>query len=675
MLSPDLHANGMPAAPDGTTNRGRRRSANYPRLTARRWLLVVVASVLAFVAVVVLRAAGALTGWAYLLVLGVMLLLIPTSRYFSQRVLLSVVGLAGTAPIMWWVTGPLDDLNRGSAVLGAAAAALVGSGTYKLLRRQPLRTQLPQFHAVDVLPLAAATASLWVVQNFIRVRSAEQSLLLLTQSWDFAPHFNMYNMIRTHGSVIALLPAAPDGGPWSAATYPQGFHSLMATLAEVAAGTSTADVGQELVLFCRLIGVVGILGTLLVVAGLTSLPVLRHNFLVSLPLVTIVATAWIVGPGAIPVFGAFPNFGLGVALCVACVAVVQMRRVIPPALGFGALILALIGVAHGWILLLVLCLPSVLVYGWHLLQHRTQLTKPVLGFQFLVGFLGLGALGAAIWQLRSMTAGAVLTTTGGIDRADSGVAIMCITMNAFVALAFYSRRKVGSTEARHGTLTSLHVLATPLFASVLLLFLGIFQLVQSGAISYYFYKSFLAVEILAIVCTVIGAAELWSPFFLQRHRGKTFVAASLLTSLGATQFFGLPVTALDEQGLQPTAQGSVAEHHQSSLLAGGMPPMIHKMIQISQIKQDRTFIYVGFNDFFDPLLFGQWSLSLQGKWTNNVEPALPMARPMYEGPSKVPEAIIEILRSLPDVDVAVDRELVAELRGAFPEYAARIITY
>lgn len=186
------------------------------------------------------------------------------------------------------------------------------------------------------------------------------------------PHFNMFNMARNHGSVIAVLPAAPDGGRWSAATYPQGFHSLAATFAEVVAGRTADDAGQEVLLFCRLVGVIRVLCTLLVVAGLTSLPVLRHNFFVTLPLVAIVSTAWVVGPGAIPKFGAFPDFGLGVALCVACVAIVQLRRVIHPALASTALILALAGVAHGWILLLDLCLPSAVVYGWHLFRHRAQ---------------------------------------------------------------------------------------------------------------------------------------------------------------------------------------------------------------------------------------------------------------------------------------------------------------
>lgn len=674
MFSPDLHVKAMTSTQE-VSARGPRRSLTDTGRSASQWLLIISAAALVFLIVLLIRTHSGLTGWPYVLALGLVLILIPTSRNFSQRILFSLVGLTGAAPIMWWVTGPIDELNRGSVALAVAAAALAGSASYWLIKRQTLRTFLPQLHAVDGLPVLAAFASLWIVQSFLSVRSFEQALLLLTQSWDFAPHFNMYNMIRSHGSVIAVLPAAPDGGPWSAATYPQGFHSLLATLAEVVAGSKAGDIGQELVLFCRLVGVVSVLGTLLVVAGLASLPVLRRNFFVTLPLIAIVATAWIVGPGAIPVFGAFPNFGLGVALCVAIIALVQLRRVIHPALASAALIFALIAVAHGWILLLVLCLPSALVYGWHLLQHRTQLGKRLVAFHILLALLGGAALVAAAWQLHSMSAGEVLTTAGGIALADSGVAVLCIIANAFVALAFYSRRQVGTVEARHGTLTSLHVLATPLFAAVLLICLAIFQLVQAGAVTYYFHKSFLAVEILAIVCTVIGAAELWSPLLIERSHRKAFLAASLLTSLGATQFFGLPFTGLSHQGLKPTAHGSTALLQQTALLGGQMPPWIPKMVAVSRIKQERPFIYVGFNDGFDPLLAAQWSLTLQGKWTNKIEPAIPMIRPMYKGPSKVPNSIDMILKVMPDLDVAVDRELVPELRAAFPRYASRIITY
>ena len=672
MLSPDLQS--VSSAPTRSA-RPRNRPTGGPKLSLFQILLLLVISSLAFLAVVAVRHSGALTGWRFGILLGFVLLLIPTSRSFSQRILVASVGIAGLAPMIWWYSGPMPGLDRGSFVLALAAAGLTASAAFWIVTRRPLRAFLPYANVVDILPVVAALASLWAVQGFISVRSPEEALLLLTRSWDFAPHFNMYDMIRNHGAVLAVLPAAADGSPWSAATYPQGFHSLLATLAEVVAGSKPGDPGEELVLFCRLIGAVTILGTVMVIAGLTSLPVLRRNFLVTLPLVTIVATAWIVGPGSIPVFGAFPNFGLGVALCVACIAIVQLRRVIPPSLASAALTMALVGVAHGWILLLVLCLPSVAVYGWHLIRHRTQLRSWDVTVQSAIAVVGVAALGAAVWQLHALSAGDVLTTNGGIALADTGVAVLCVIANAFVALAFFSRRKAGSEEHRHGTLTSLHVLATPLFGAALLLALGIFQLVQSGSVTYYFHKSFLAVEIVAIVCTVIGIAELWSPILLKKSGRKTFVAASLLTTLGATQFFGLPFIGMSEQGLKPTASGATALLQQTTALSGPMPPLIPKLLAISRVKQERTFIYAGFNDFFDPLLAAQWSLTLQGKWTNNVEPSIPLVSPLYKGPSKVPNAMIAILEKMPELDVMVDPELLPELRAAFPEYASRIITF
>ena len=255
------------------------------------------------------------------------------------------------------------------------------------------------------------------------------------------------------------------------------------------------------------------------------------------------------------------------------------------------------------------------------------------------------------------------------------MAVLFIVANALVALAFYSRRKMGPAHARRGTLTSLHVLATPLFAAVLLVALAVFQLTQASRLSYYFHKSFLAVELVAIFCTVVAAAELWSPLLARYGQRKTFVAASLLAAFGATHFFGLPFTGLSEQGLKPTAPGAAGVLGQAELLSTPPPRLIGKMVGMARLESPRPFVYVGFDEGFDPQLAAQWSLALQGKWTEASDLAAPMVRPMYDGPSHVPEAIEGILRSLPGIDVVVDPELVPELRAWRPQYASRIITY
>ncbi|WP_148258102.1 hypothetical protein [Pseudarthrobacter phenanthrenivorans] len=618
---------------------------------------------------------GSLTGWQYLVILGLIMLLIPIGKNLSQRLMLSVVFLAGTSPFMWWFTADVAFLDRGTSLFALSAALLAGFVAHSVLLRLPLRRFLPSVHAVDALPFAAAGASTWLVQKLLLPGSLEATFLILSRSWDFAPHFNMFRMLRNHGVVIPLLPPAPDGSQWSAASYPQGYHALLATLAEVAAGKVAGDVAHESVLFLRLVAGVTILGTVLVVAALTSLPAMRRSFLLTLPFVSVAATAWIVGPGAIPVFGAFPNFALGVALSVAVIVVVQLRRVLHPVTATSALIFAVTAVVHGWFLLLFLCIPSVLVYIAHVFWHRRAIGSRRLALHFALGAVGVAGLFGAVWQLRKLSAADVLTTTGGIAQADAGVAVLCILANAFVALTFYSRRRLGQAEDRRGTLTSLHVLATPIFAGILLVALAVFQLMSPSGITYYFHKSFLAVELVAIICTLIGAADLWSSRWLIHTGRKSFVAASLLTSFGATHFFGLPFTGLAERGLRPTAEGSVGLLQQVETLSEPMPRLVEKMARMAALDRQRPFVYVGFNDGFDPQLAAQWSLTLQGRWTESMQATIPMVKPLYAGPSHVPESIDAILKTMPEVDVVVDPELIPELRSWRPQYAARITTY
>ncbi|MBP3043094.1 hypothetical protein KKR91_08780 [Arthrobacter jiangjiafuii] len=640
------------------------------------WLAVFAASSAAFTAVVAIRALGGMSGWAYLVVLALVLVLLPLGRTFSQRILLSVVGLAGSAPFMWWVKSDVPYLDRGTVTLGLAVAALVGTLLYTPMRGLSFRRFLPEFRGVDILPLVAAAVSAWVVQSLIFTRTLESTLLILIRSWDYAPHFNMFQMIRNHGAVIAVLPPAADGSQWSAASYPQGYHSLLASLAEIVAGSSSGDTSRELMLFLRLVGVVTVLGTVLVVSAMTSLPVFRRRLLSTLPFMALAATAWTVGPGAIPVSGAFPNFGLAVALCIAVVALVQLRDELHPATASAALILALTAVAHGWILLLVLCAPAGLIYASHLLSLRPEIVWKHALVQMLMITTGIVGILAALWQLRKMSPGEVLTADGGISEADPGVAVLAILANVVVAGVLYARSRRDLSGIRRKTVRSALVLATPMFAAAFLIALAAFQLGTTGEITYYFHKSFLAVELVAIMCTVIGAGSLLIPRkeSVGGHRAS-FVGVSLVASLAATHCFGLPYTSLDQQGIKATAVGSELVLQQRQALSEPTPPLLKKLVAMVDRETEHPFVYVGHDVGFNPQLNAQWSLSLQGAWTEGIQPAISMVKPLYTGPNRVPDAIAPILAELPDVDVMVDPEFVADLQAWRPQYAERIITW
>lgn len=652
-------------------------SHRAPRRTGRTtftWVLVaLLCSAAGFGTVVAVRAAGGLVGWGSLVVLAGMIMLTPVARSFSLRILLGIIGLAGISPFLWWVKADLLFTDRGTILLALAAGVLCGSAGAVAARGSSLRRLLPEFRSMDVLPLLAGAASTWIVHNYLFSRSLESTLFLLTRSWDFVPHFNMFSMIRNHGSVIAVLPPAFDGSAWTASSYPQGYHALLASLAEISMGSEAMDSTGEATLFLKLVGVGSILGTVLVVSALTALPVFRRRLAVTVPLAALACTAWVVGPGAIPVFNAFPNFGLAVALCIAVIALVHLRTLLHPLVSSAALVLAVVGVAHGWILLLVLCLPAVIVYAAYLLSHRRDWRWPELTAQVLIIAIGFAGVLAAAWQLRKLSAGEVLNTDGGMSEADPGHTLIFVMANVVVVWALAASRGTRSRTMQRAEHSG-WLLATPLYAAVLLIALAVFQLASADEITYYFHKSMLAVELVAVACAVIGAAELLLPRIRAVSDRRMVTAASVVATLCATHFFGAPYTALDEKGLKASAFGSEVVFNQGESLSGRLPKAIEKL-EAMAVPGRQPFIYVGHDVGTDPLLMAQWSLTLQGIWSEGVQPAISMLKPLYKGPHRVPDAIKPILESAMDLDVVVDPELVAPLQEWLPEHAHRITTW
>lgn len=635
----------------------------------------IVAGLLAFSITVLMRNTIGLTGWKTLVLTAMLLVLIPTTRSFSGRVLFSLTILAGASPLIWWFyNSDIPYLNRGTFLISFAAGVFVGCCVYWFLSKRALRDLLPTFKVVDAYPLLAGLVGIVVSQYFLLARNFDSAMSLMADKWDFAPHFNMFNMLRNHGSVIAQLPLAPDGSTWSAATYPQGFHAFMATLAELVTGTRVGNSVEEVILFSNLVGVVSVLTVVLVVSSLTALPVFRNNALLALPFATLVATLWIVGPGSIPEFGAFQNFSLSVALCIAALAIVQLRDSTNHILVVASFAAALIGVAHGWVLLLVFCVPTSILMIYFILKRRSRASIQVFVVYIALGLLAIFGCLLALWQLKSLSPGDVLTTTGGIELPDWGIAVVSVISYVFILLALYRRWKSGSSDHRRHTLSTILVLAAPILATGLTITLAVFQLISAGTLTYYFYKSALAVEIVAIFCVSVGAMELWSRSINSRTRHRNLLIAQVfLAGIGATQIFGFPITSFTQSGLVPTAQGSVALERQRALLTQKPLPQIEKLAEMTRMSPDRAFVYAGYNKGFDPQLAAQWSLTLQGKWTEASQKTIPYLRPLYNGPSKVPEAVKGILENVPGILVAIDQNLVPEMKKAFPWDADRII--
>ena len=48
-------------------------------------------------------------------------------------------------------------------------------------------------------------------------------------------HFQIFTTMRAYGAILTQLPPAPGGGSWGFTGYPAGFHSTVASVAELPA--------------------------------------------------------------------------------------------------------------------------------------------------------------------------------------------------------------------------------------------------------------------------------------------------------------------------------------------------------------------------------------------------------------------------------------------------------
>ncbi len=573
---------------------------------------------------------------------------------------------------------PLPGLRAG-ILWGLACGVFVGCLIYWRTNERPWRAFLPDWNGVDSYPILAGIASISVFWNFFIPKSAASTLSLLSMAWDFAPHFNMYAMLRRYGTVIPLATPPADGSGWSSATYPQGIHALMATVAEVVAGPTYAGNDAETLLFLRLVGLVGTISTVLVVASLTSIPSLRHQPKFTLPLAALVAAAWLVGPGAIPVFGGFPNFALGVAVCVAVLSIMRLQRQsnsIRIAVLFS---MSVVSVSHNWVLLLALCAPAcVIILATEARMFRQQaLTIQVVWAAALA--VAVAGASLAAWQLRQLQLSPedVLTTPGGITQPDWGMDLTFVSVCAICFLLLFKNWWLADRPDRRLMIGIMGTTGSAVVGGLMAAGFGIWQIATAHALSYYFYKFGLAAMMLAIAAAAMAGGEILIPRFSQWTSGRRIPTVALaFATIGAVGAFGWPTPILDHLGLASRAPGSAAQAIQARALnsVDGQPNAIaQKLVAISHYDSNHPFIYVGYVNGLDPMLAAQWSLALQGNWTEHIQRGIPYAKALYNGPSQVPQAIQGVLTDVSDLNVLVDARLVPELRSAFPAYADRIV--
>lgn len=581
--------------------------------------------------VVALRAAGALHGVGSLVVVGLLALAVPTSRELPRRVLLLAGVCFAVVPALWWSALPVGTTGRATLLLaalaGSLATALLWSGPRDVLRRA--RAALPRLRRTDLVVLAAGLAGTWIAAAWLRLATGPAALAALLPAWDNSAHVSMVLMLRRHGAVVAALGGAPGGEHWKFAEYPQGYHAVVATTVELLQGPAVGTVGEELLAYAHVQGLVVVGLAVLLASAVCALPVLRRRPARALVLSAFVVAAFVAGPGAVAVRDGFANFAVACALaaCAVLLASAMPRPWMP--LHLAALCGLLVGVAQTWVLLLCVAVPAAALA---FLPLRRTLRRPdvrTVALVALVVLVGVVGLVQTARTLATLDPGAVLVIPGAITTAEPGI-LVAVVLGALAA-ALWPR---GPRPDRAAWSAVVPAVGAAAVAALMLV-----QLRGDGVLSYYFWKLFTGV---ALVCTAVVAARLaeWPTgprptTVTARLRLGVAVAAC---AVAVTQVFGftglgrhvLPVS----QAQAPAADALVHAAGTAALLPG------------------RHVSYLA-DDGVHPINAQQWLLALTGRWTVEANDAAGALVGADGTPLAVPDAA-ELLLRLPGAVVVVD---------------------
>lgn len=580
--------------------------------------------------VLVLRAAGALDGWLAVGLAVALLLVVPSAGAASRRFLLNATIAVGGAPLLWLVPLPVGSVGHTGLVLAVASGALVCAalwvGTAGLPAR--VRAAVPAWRLVDGVPVVAALGAAWVTGSWLRVRDGGTALSALLPGWDHSAHYAMTAIIRSHGTTVDRLP--DDGTAWKFADYPQGYHSLVAAVMDLAA-PERGTVSSEVVLYTQVQGLVLVLVAGLLGAALCALPWLRGRPALALSTVAVVATAFVVGPGGAAWTTGFMNFVLAAALCgcVLVIALTMPKPMLPvPLAALGA---GVVGVAHGWVLLLSLALPAAAVV---LLPRGRAARRPPRPQWWLSGVLliatGVGLL-RVVEVLRTLNAGDVLVIPGGIVAPEPGQVAALALAAAAAALAAARRSRVVWTAA------------VPLVGLGCALALAAFQLRTEGGPSYYLWKYLLGVQLVSVLVLAVAGSRLLAR--LPRIPGPRAAVVSVIVAAAATQAFGYVGAGrgvfVVDPGLGDPAGRLVAAADLVSEQPVGRPA---------------TLLLASVPRAPHPVAAQQWLLALTSRWTVPANDAAMTLLPLVESPQEVEAIALSRLRERPDTVVLLPEE-------------------
>lgn len=644
-----------------------------------RLLRAALLTIIVGAAVTVALASGIVPGGLAVMIFAMVVLAVPTSRQLSRRVLLAGCLFFGWVPLLYWWDLPVGDIGRSPILFAVISALLAG---WIAVARNPvrrLRRLLPRLRAVDTFPLLASLGIAAILWKWIQVKSGVSAMAVMIPGWDHSAHYAMTHSIRLHGvTTQGLAATAGQGSPFDG--YPQSFHAVVAWVMELLGPASPGSAESEINLYTQSVGLVLVAAVGMLCAGLCALPTLRRRPAVAFPLVVLIGSAFVLGPGGAALQDGFPNLVLASALVAAIpLLTVPLGRVFNP-LHLAAIGGAIVGIAHGWAPLLLLALPGVLVLLIPLRRSRWMAARSSIWLSGLAVAATAAGLAWAAFILIAIPLDA-LAAPGGVSSPALGMAAF-FTLSCLAGCLLSERIRPGLPDLRPRgpSVRTTWLAALPISGLLGAAALAAYQLSTVAEVSYYFWKFAAAVGLVCVVGLGISVAGLLSTVPRRpRGRTRTVVAVGAL-ALAATQIFGFAGPTLPSIDVPAKAPGATARDASERLILE--PPLSANMInEVDRFVEEfpgRPVFYISApaDGRTRGYSMTQWFLGLTDTWTLQAQATVADAQLDEDTVEGAATSVERVLRASPDNIVAVGPEIVDEIRRLIgPGLANRVMSW
>ena len=613
---------------------------------------------------------GPWLGLRALALLAALIVVVPTASTLAGRIAVHGAVLLAWGPLISWIPAGVAPFGRPVAALtvftGVVTAWLAGT-------RRPLRAVLPRLHAVDVLLPVAGGVAAWTAGPLLTVTSPTSALRMLMLGWDNASHFTMFYQQRFTATAPPFLAPPADGSRWYFDTYPQLYHSLLASLTGLVYGPAAGSPQQELLRYAHVTGAVFVAVTVIVVAALLALPQVRRSGTAAAAAAAVSVSVLAGCPGAQLLVDGHLSFIVACA-AVIVIPVLAAQGAAPSPLLRIAAVAGLLAATASWLLLLP---AAVAAACWPLSADlRTLRDRKALlaaASVFLVAAAALVCYIASVF-LGAPAGAATLDKSGG--SVTPTTLSLIITIAAAVAVGLAACEKARGSGRRRSVTGPLY-LGLAVTCGISLAALYLYQKQSAGVVSYYFFKLGAGLQLVLIVTAVPVLADLAalrpSRALPPGRRGAGRVVAAVAVTAASAVGLGYVVSDISDSFVAPAYGWMTTSHRQLSEAArtGRSSSAEHLLAAAAVVSQGTAFrtTYVAgrADDLDNPGLTNFWFHAMTASVTSNTFGSTGAlgrtgTRPGQPSPAG---AIAGLLSAKADALVVTDIQVPPEVAGRY----------